>query len=71
MPVYSYPSPCSPNYNKPTSIEDCLPRAREMAKKTHSRAAMGPVKRGDQILIVTFPDQDKYIKVICYNNSSR
>ncbi len=62
MPVYGYPLPCSPNYKKPTSIEGCLPRAREMAKKAHGRAAMGPVKRGDQILIVTFPDQDKYVK---------
>jgi hypothetical protein len=62
MAIYSYPLPCAPEYKKPTSVGDCLPQARAMAKKTFSRAALGPVKRGDQILIVTFPDQDEYVK---------
>ncbi len=62
MAVYNYPSPRNPSYRKPTSIEDCLPQARLLAKKQHGRAAMGPVKKGDTLLIVTYPDQDKYVK---------
>ena len=60
--MYIYPSPCSPSYKKPTNVEDCLSQAREMAKKAHGRAAMGPVKKGDKLLIVTFPDQDKVVQ---------
>lgn len=60
MPTYNYPSPKSPGYKKPTCVEDCLPQARIHAKKQHGRTAMGPVKKGDNILLVTFPDQDKY-----------
>jgi hypothetical protein len=33
-----------------------------MAKKTHSRAAMGPFKKVDKILRITYADQDGYIK---------
>src|SRR4030042_819571 len=62
MAVYNYPSPHNPSYKKPTNIEDCLPQARLLAKKQHGRAAMGPVKKGDQLLIVTFPDQDEYAR---------
>jgi hypothetical protein len=62
MAVYSYPSPMAPQYKKPTSIEECLPQARIMAKKTFGRAAFGPIKTGDKILIVTYPDQDKYVQ---------
>jgi hypothetical protein len=62
MARYNYPAPISPEYKKPTRVEDCLPQARTMAKKAHGRAALGPVKRADQILIVTYPDQDKYVK---------
>ena len=62
MAIYSYPAPCAPEYKKPTSVEDCLPQSRTMAKKQHGRAAMGPIKRADQILILTYPDQDKYVQ---------
>ncbi len=62
MAIYSFPSPCAPKHKKPMSVEDCLPNAKIFAKKQHGRAAMGPVKRGDQVLIVTYPDQDKYVK---------
>jgi len=62
MAIYTYPSPRSPGYQKPTSVGDCLPQARTMAKKTFGRGALGPVKRADQILIVTYPDQDKYVQ---------
>ncbi len=62
MAMYSYPAPCAPVYKKPTGVEDCLSQARLMAKKTFGRAAFGPVKRGDQLLIITYPDQDKYVK---------
>ena len=62
MSVYSYPQPHAPSYKKPTSVEDCLPQARLLAKKQHGRAAMGPVKKGDNLLIVTLPDQDEHVK---------
>ena len=62
MTVYNYPEPCAPTYKKPTSVKECLAQARLFAKKEHGRAAMGPVQKGDQILIVTLPDQDKYVQ---------
>lgn len=62
MAVYNYPAPGAPRYKKPTSVDDCIPQARVLAEKEHGRAAMGPVKRGEKILIVTWADQDKYVK---------
>ncbi len=62
MVVYNYPSPRNPSYRKPTSIDNCLPQARLLAKKQHGRAAMGPVKKRDQLLIVTYPDQEEYVR---------
>jgi len=62
MTIYNYPAPCTPIYEKPTSVEDCLPQARLMVKKEHGRTAMGPITNGDRILIVTLPDQDKYVQ---------
>ena len=62
MTAFNYPEPCAPMYKKPTSVEDCLPQARKFAKKEHGRAALGPVKPGDKLLIVTLPDQDEYVK---------
>ena len=62
MSRYNYPAPRAPKYERPTSVEQCLPQARRFAKKTHGRAAMGPVKKGDRLLIVTLPDQDPYVR---------
>jgi hypothetical protein len=62
MAIYNYPTPRSPNFKKPKSVEDCLPQARLIVKKVHGRAAMGPVQKGDVILIVTYVDQDEYVK---------
>ncbi len=62
MTTYNYSAPQAPSYKKPTSVEDCLPNARIFAKKQHGRTALGPVKRGDKILIVSYPDLDKYVK---------
>jgi hypothetical protein len=62
MSIYNYPAPCSPNYKKPVRTENCLPQARMLVKKEKGRGAMGPVKKGDNILIITFPDQDEYVK---------
>jgi len=62
MAVYNYPEPCAPEYKKPTSVEDCLPQARLLAKKTVGRGALGPVKKGDNLLIVTLADQDKFVE---------
>jgi hypothetical protein len=62
MAVYSYPTPNAPKFKKPTSVEDCLPQARNLAVKEHTRVAMGPVKKGGSILVVTFPDQDPNVK---------
>ena len=62
MTVYNYPGPIAPEYKKPTSVKECLPQARLLAKKTVGRGAMGPVKKGDRLLIVTLADQNKYVK---------
>ncbi len=62
MTAYNYLAPRAPGYKKPTGVEDCLPQARLLVKKTFGRAALGPVRKGDKILIVTFPDQDEYVK---------
>ena len=67
MPVYNYPAPRAPHYNKPTKIEDCLPQARALVKKLapheqpFSEREVMFVKDGDKVLIVTLPDQDKYV----------
>ena len=62
MAIYSFPSPQAPKYKKPTSTEDCLPQAKLMATKKHGRGAMGPVQKGDKLLIITYPDQDVHVK---------
>ena len=63
MPLYCYPAPCAPRYKKPTSADDCLPQARFLVKKKseHIRLGLGPVKNGDRVIILTLPDQDKYV----------
>lgn len=62
MAIYNYPAPCAPRYKKPASVEDCLLQARQLAKKQHGRASMGPIRKGDKLLIVTYFDQDRYVK---------
>ncbi len=62
MAVYNYMAPRAPKYNKPTSVEDCIEQARLFVTKQHSRAALGPVNKGDKVLIVTLPDQDSYVQ---------
>ncbi len=68
MSVYSFPPPCAPNYKKPRSVEDCLPQARRLVKKVGPNERIGIsvapllfVREGDKLLIVTLPDQDKYV----------
>jgi hypothetical protein len=61
MARHAYPGPRAPDYDRPTSVEDCLPTARLMVEKEHGRAALGPVEAGDRLLIVTLPDQDEYV----------
>ena len=36
--------------------------SRLLAKKTVGRGALGPVKKGDKLLIVTLADQDEFVK---------
>ncbi len=62
MTQYNYPAPIAPVYQEPKSGEDCLPHARMIVKKEHGRMAMGPVTKGDRILIITLPDQNEYVK---------
>ncbi|MBI2953248.1 MAG: hypothetical protein HYY30_02965 [Chloroflexi bacterium] len=68
MAVYSYPGPRSADYKKPSSVDDCIPQARALtAKLVPSDRPTGPVvpefrvRKGDRLLIVTVPDQDKYV----------
>ncbi len=62
MSIYNYPEPRCPSYQQPASVEDCLPQARILARKEHGRIAMGPVRKGDKLLIVSLDDQDKYVR---------
>ena len=62
MSVYNYPAPCAPHYTKPNSVDECILQARRLVQKEHGRAAMGPVKKDDNILILTLPDQDGYVQ---------
>jgi len=62
MSMYNYLEPKSPTHVKPTAIDTYLAQARMMTKKERGRAAMGPVKKGDKILIVTMPDQDQQVQ---------
>lgn len=62
MAKYSYPAPIAPVYKEPKSVEDCLPQARQIVKKQHGRTAIGPVEKGERILIITLPDQNEYVK---------
>ncbi len=75
MAKYNYPGPCSPNYKEPTSVEECLPQARRLVRKL-ARGETRPEivgaiedvaphfsvsREGDNFLIVTVPDQNKYV----------
>jgi len=70
MGKFIYPAPCAPDYQKPLSIEDCLPQARLLVEKIGqqdrphivSAAPRLYVREGDRVLIVTVPDQDRYVR---------
>src|SRR3972149_11041503 len=62
MGQYNYPAPKAPHYNEPKSVEDCLTQAREIVRKEHGRTAMGPIAKGESILIITLPDQNKFVQ---------
>ncbi len=76
MVRYNYLGPCSVDYKEPTSVEECLPQARRMVRKlapgeTRPEVVAGPMddikphfsvsREGDNFLIVTLPDQNKYV----------
>jgi hypothetical protein len=62
MSIYNYPEPRAPRYKKPESVEECLSQARILAKKEHGRTAMGPIRKGEKILIVSLHDQNDYVQ---------
>ncbi len=62
MARYNLPTPIAPTYKEPKSTEDCLVQARQLVKKQHGRAAMGPIEKGERLLIITLPDQNEYVK---------
>jgi hypothetical protein len=73
MVAYNYLGPSAPKFKKPESIEDCLSQARRLvkissgevygtARLSQNRYVLGPVNRGDRILVITYPDQDKYVR---------
>lgn len=63
MAAYNYPAPRAPEYQKPTSIDDCLPQARFLVNKESGfmRLGLGPVRDKDRILILSLPDQDPFV----------
>lgn len=62
MAISNYPAPRAPEYEEPTTVEQCLPEARKIVQQERSRASLGPVKDGSKILIITPPDQNSYIQ---------
>lgn len=62
MVKYNYPTPLAPTYDEPRSLQDCLPQAKKIVQQQQGRIAMGPIEKGDRILIITLPDQNIYVK---------
>ncbi len=62
MARYNFESPMAPAFKEPRSTEDCLPQARQMVRKEYGRTAMGPIKKGERLLIITLPDQNQYVR---------
>ena len=59
---YNYPEPRAPSYEEPTSVEDCIQKAKVIARKRGGRTAMGTIEEGDCILVLSLPDQDEYVE---------
>lgn len=56
-----YPGPRFPRYllqERARTVEELLPIARHHIRQRYSRSGLGDVKKGDKILIVTYPDQN-------------
>ena len=58
---YNYPEPRAPSYEEPTSVEDCIHKAKVISRKKGGRTAMGTIEKGDCILVLSLPDQDEYV----------
>jgi len=61
---FAYPAPRYPRYirqARATTVEELLPVARVHIQRRYSFPALGPVREGDHILIVTYTDQDPLV----------
>src|SRR6266487_5099056 len=67
MPMYTdgkYPSPRWPGYIKQArarSVEELLPVARVHTKREYAFPALGPVDKGDRVLVMTYTSQDPLV----------
>lgn len=61
---FDYPAPRFPRYllqERTDDIEDLMPLARSHVRRRYGRSALGDVRPGDELLIVTFPHQNEVV----------
>jgi hypothetical protein len=59
-----YPAPRYPSYlrqPRSTDVDELLPIARHHVSRKYGRSALGGIKEGDSLLILTHADQDPYV----------
>ncbi len=64
MDGLSYPAPRFPRYllqERTDDIEELMPLARAHVRRRYGRSALGDIRPGDQLLIVTFPHQNDIV----------
>ena len=61
---FDYPAPRFPHYllqDRTDDIEELMPLARAHVRRRYGRSALGDVRAGDELLIVTFPHQNELV----------
>ena len=61
---FDYPAPRFPRYllqERTDDVEDLMPLARAHVRRRYGRSALGDVRPGDELLIVTFPHQNDIV----------
>jgi hypothetical protein len=61
---YDFPAPRFPRYllqDRTGDIEELMPLARAHVRRRYGRSALGDVRPGDELLIVTFPHQHELV----------
>jgi hypothetical protein len=64
LPGYEFPAPRFPRYllqDRTDDIEELMPLGRAHVRRRYGRSALGDVRPGDELLIVTFPHQHELV----------